>query len=80
MGYLPGFEDDVLISYAHNDDDCYGPEARGWVAQLHIDLAERIKTYQARVDERRGRRQVMGTDIAHLVRRIQLSQAGHIGL
>src|SRR4029453_8535109 len=45
MGYLPGFEDDDFISYAHNDDDRYGPEDHGWVAQLHIDLAERIKTY-----------------------------------
>jgi hypothetical protein len=45
MGYLPGFDVDVFISYAHNDDDKYGPEDRGWVAQLHVDLAERIKTY-----------------------------------
>jgi hypothetical protein len=43
MGYLPGFEDDVFISYAHNDDDRFPREEKGWVAQLHADLEERVK-------------------------------------
>jgi TIR domain len=38
MGYLRDFEEDVFISYAHFDDDQYGDEPRGWVAQLHEDL------------------------------------------
>lgn len=45
MGFLPGFEEDVFISYAHNDDDQYGREKKGWVAQLHADLEERVKYY-----------------------------------
>jgi hypothetical protein len=45
LGFLPGFEEDVFISYAHNDDDQYGREKRGWVAQLHADLEERVKYY-----------------------------------
>ena len=43
MGYLPGFEDDVFISYAHNDDDRFPREDKGWVSQLHADLEERVK-------------------------------------
>jgi len=45
MGFLPGFEDDVFISYAHNDNEPFGPEKNGWVALLHNELSKRIKFY-----------------------------------
>jgi len=45
MGFLPGFEDDVFISYAHNDNEPFGPEKNGWVELLHIELAKRVKFY-----------------------------------
>ncbi|HEV1993445.1 MAG TPA: toll/interleukin-1 receptor domain-containing protein [Candidatus Acidoferrum sp.] len=40
MGYLPEFDDDVFISYAHNDDIPRRDldEKEGWVAQLHANL------------------------------------------
>jgi hypothetical protein len=40
MGYLPEFEDDVFISYAHNDDIPRREldETEGWVSQLHANL------------------------------------------
>jgi hypothetical protein len=45
VGYLPGFDEDVFISYAHNDDDTYATETSGWVAQLHSDLDQRVKVH-----------------------------------
>jgi hypothetical protein len=49
MGYLKAFdgrfEEDVFISYAHADDDVFGPEPRGWVSQLHLDLRRRVAFY-----------------------------------
>jgi hypothetical protein len=45
MAYLPGFDADVFISYAHNDNEPFGPEKCGWVALLHEQLAKRIQTY-----------------------------------
>jgi hypothetical protein len=45
VGYLPGFDEDVFISYAHNDDDTYAREPKGWVAQLHSDLEKRVKVH-----------------------------------
>ena len=45
MGYLTNFEDDVFISYAHNDDDAYAQEASGWVTGLHQDLQQRVRNY-----------------------------------
>ncbi|MBV9265298.1 MAG: toll/interleukin-1 receptor domain-containing protein, partial [Acidobacteriaceae bacterium] len=39
------FDEDVFISYAHNDDDSYLHEKRGWVAQLDDDLQNRIKVW-----------------------------------
>jgi hypothetical protein len=35
----------VFISYAHNDDDIYAQEARGWVTQLHLDVEQRVRNY-----------------------------------
>src|SRR5258706_11410835 len=45
MGYLPIFESDVFISYAHNDNDLFATEQQGWVAQLHCDLQKRVTGY-----------------------------------
>jgi TIR domain len=45
MGFLSNFEEDVFISYAHNDDDLYGPERSGWVTRLHQDLERRVRNY-----------------------------------
>lgn len=43
MGYLADFEEDVFISYATIDNDCYPGEPTGWVSQLHEDLTKRVK-------------------------------------
>ncbi|MGH8480466.1 MAG: toll/interleukin-1 receptor domain-containing protein [Gammaproteobacteria bacterium] len=43
MGYLPGFDNDVFISYTHKDN--YGPGAQpdtGWVTRFHLDLQQRL--------------------------------------
>jgi hypothetical protein len=46
MSYLSDFDEDVFISYAHNDDDGpYSTEPRRWVAQLHSDLEQRVKVH-----------------------------------
>jgi hypothetical protein len=45
VGFLSNFDEDVFISYAHNDDDAYGPERSGWVTRLHKDLERRVRNY-----------------------------------
>ena len=45
MAYLPNFDEDVFISYAHNDDDVYAQEPWGWVTRLHQDLEQRVRNY-----------------------------------
>jgi hypothetical protein len=45
MGYLSNFDEDVFISYAHNDDDIYPQESLGWVTRLHQDLDQRVRSY-----------------------------------
>jgi hypothetical protein len=45
MAYLPDFEEDVFISYAHNDDDVFTGEQWGWVTRLHQDLQQRVRNY-----------------------------------
>ena len=45
MAYLPDFDEDVFISYAHNDDDIFHPEQWGWVTRLHQDLEQRVRNY-----------------------------------
>jgi TIR domain len=45
MGFLPNFDEDVFISYAHNDDDVFPPEEWGWVTRLHQDLEQRVRSY-----------------------------------
>jgi TIR domain len=45
MGFLSNFDEDVFISYAHNDDDVFAPEPWGWVTRLHQDLEQRVRNY-----------------------------------
>lgn len=45
MAYLPNFDEDVFISYAHNDDDVFTGEQWGWVTRLHQDLEQRVRNY-----------------------------------
>jgi hypothetical protein len=45
VGHLPNFDEDVFISYAHNDDDLYAQEPWGWVTRLHQDLEQRVRNY-----------------------------------
>jgi hypothetical protein len=45
MGYLPNFDEDIFISYAHFDDDLFPPEEWGWVTRLHQDLEQRVRGY-----------------------------------
>jgi len=45
LGFLSNFDEDVFISYSHNDDDSYPQEPRGWVAQLDEDLKKRIAVF-----------------------------------
>lgn len=45
MGFLPDFDADVFISYAHFDDDLFPPEQWGWVTRLHQDLEQRVRSY-----------------------------------
>jgi len=45
MAYLSNFDEDVFISYAHNDDDVFPPEQWGWVTRLHQDLEQRVRNY-----------------------------------
>jgi len=43
MAYLPGFDNDVFISYTHKDN--LGPGAQpdtGWVTRFHLDLKRRL--------------------------------------
>jgi len=42
VGYLPPFDEDVFISYAHLDDDTLPRERRSWVAQLDYDLRQLV--------------------------------------
>ena len=46
--YVPGFEHDVLISYAHVDNLARG-EAKGWVEEFHEELKNRIATRVGRL-------------------------------
>jgi hypothetical protein len=45
VGFLSDFDEDVFISYAHNDDDIYAQEPWGWVTRLHQDLEQRVRNY-----------------------------------
>jgi hypothetical protein len=45
MAYLPDFDEDVFISYTHDDDVIFEPEQWGWVTQLHQNLEKRVRNY-----------------------------------
>jgi hypothetical protein len=45
MGYVAGFDEEVFISYAHNDDDVFAPEQWGWVTRLHQGLEQRVRNH-----------------------------------
>ena len=38
MAYIPGFEHDIFISYAHVDNAPLDEEEDGWVMKLHTSL------------------------------------------
>lgn len=38
MPYVPGYDHDVFVSYAHVDDQPLSSEEKGWVARLHEEL------------------------------------------
>lgn len=38
MAYVPGFECDVFVSYAHTDNEPFGPASRRWVDAFHDAL------------------------------------------
>jgi len=42
MAYVPGFEHDVFISYAHVDNEPFGESQKRWVSDFHRDLQTRV--------------------------------------
>jgi len=42
MAYVPGFEHDVVISYAHVDNEPFGESQKRWVSDFHRDLQTRV--------------------------------------
>ncbi len=51
MGFIPGFEQDVFISYAHVDNEPRFAEPEGWVTHLYEDLPARLRGYIGRAPE-----------------------------
>ncbi|HEV8138670.1 MAG TPA: toll/interleukin-1 receptor domain-containing protein [Pyrinomonadaceae bacterium] len=45
MGYLPDYEDDIFISYAHNDNQALIEGQRGWVDVFHQALERRLQVH-----------------------------------
>ena len=43
MGYVPGYENDVFISYAHVDNEPILPDKPGWVDFFEDLLRKRVK-------------------------------------
>jgi hypothetical protein len=44
VGYLPDYEDDIFISYAHNDNESL-PGQRGWIDVFHQALEMRLQAH-----------------------------------
>jgi hypothetical protein len=42
VGYVPGYVNDVFISYAHNDDETYDESEKGWVERFVGELSVRL--------------------------------------
>lgn len=43
MPYVPGFKNDVFISYCHDDDTSFGRDQGGWVSDFHAGLQSRLR-------------------------------------
>jgi hypothetical protein len=45
VGFLPDYEDDIFISYAHNDNQALIEGQRGWVDVFHQALERRLQVH-----------------------------------
>ena len=45
MSYLPDYENDIFISYAHNDNQAALEGQRGWIDNFHQALEKRLQVY-----------------------------------
>jgi hypothetical protein len=45
MSFLPNFEDDIFISYAHNDNQALLEGQRGWIDNFHQALEKRLQVH-----------------------------------
>src|SRR5688500_19117515 len=45
MSFLPDYEDDIFISYAHNDNQALMEGQRGWVDVFHQALERRLQVH-----------------------------------
>ena len=45
MGFLPNYEDDIFISYAHNDNQALHEGQRGWIDSFHQALEKRLQVH-----------------------------------
>jgi len=51
MAYVPGFDHDIFISYAHVDNDPLEEEEDGWVTKLHTSLMTLIPQKIGRAED-----------------------------
>jgi hypothetical protein len=51
MAYVPSYEHDVFVSYAHVDDGLEPGETKGWVTNLVLSLKNRLAQKLGRSDE-----------------------------
>jgi len=45
MSFLSDYEDDIFISYAHNDNEALLEGQRGWIDNLHQALKKRLQVH-----------------------------------
>ncbi|HKO63170.1 MAG TPA: TIR domain-containing protein [Pyrinomonadaceae bacterium] len=45
MSFLPNYEDDIFISYAHNDNQALLDGQRGWIDNFHQALEKRLQVH-----------------------------------
>jgi TIR domain len=75
MSFVPEFEDDIFISYAHVDDEALTEEQQGWISNLHKILRRRL--YQLLGEEPQiwlDENEVLGNDYFDTKIREQLSK------
>lgn len=48
MAYVPRYQYDVFVSYAHDDNLCVGAQTKGWVSKLREDLEVIARQYGLR--------------------------------